>query len=83
MSRPSLLDTLALAAIRERAASVSCSDDEVYADLCALLAHIDALAAQSAATIGAKGGKATGKRKARDPAHYKRLADMKRARARK
>jgi general stress protein YciG len=34
------------------------------------------------AQIGAKGGKATGEAKARDPAHYKRLADMKRAAAR-
>ena len=33
------------------------------------------------AAIGAKGGKATGPAKARDPAHYKRLADMKRAKA--
>jgi len=31
------------------------------------------------AKIGSKGGKAAGKRKARPPEHYKRLADMKRA----
>ena len=31
------------------------------------------------AAIGSKGGKTTGKSKARDPEHYKRLADMKRA----
>jgi transposase-like protein len=31
-----------------------------------------------AAAIGSKGGKAKGKRKARSPEHYKRLADMKR-----
>jgi hypothetical protein len=33
------------------------------------------------AVLGSKGGKATGKRKARDPAHYKKLADMRRAKA--
>jgi hypothetical protein len=35
--------------------------------------------------LGKKGGKAKGKRKARDPEHYARLAEMKRkaARARK
>jgi hypothetical protein len=33
------------------------------------------------ALIGAKGGKVTGETKVRDPAHYKRLADMKRAAA--
>lgn len=31
------------------------------------------------AKIGSKGGQATGKRKARPAAHYKRLADMRRA----
>jgi general stress protein YciG len=35
------------------------------------------------AAIGSKGGKAKGKAKARDPEHYKRLADMKRAKAKK
>jgi hypothetical protein len=35
------------------------------------------------AAIGAKGGKAKGKRKARSPEHYRRLADMKRAKAKK
>ena len=35
------------------------------------------------AAIGSKGGKTTGKSKARDPEHYKRLADMKRAKAKK
>lgn len=33
------------------------------------------------AKLGSKGGKATGKAKARDPEHYKLLADMKRAKA--
>jgi hypothetical protein len=33
------------------------------------------------AVLGSKGGQVTGKRKARDPAHYKRLADMRRAKA--
>jgi hypothetical protein len=33
------------------------------------------------AALGSKGGKATGERKARDPAHYKKLADMRRAKA--
>jgi hypothetical protein len=33
------------------------------------------------AQMGAKGGSVTGPTKARDPAHYKRLADMKRAAA--
>lgn len=33
------------------------------------------------AAIGAKGGKAKGKRKARSPEHYQRLADMKRVAA--
>ena len=33
------------------------------------------------AQIGAKGGSVTGESKARDPAHCKRLADMKRAAA--
>jgi hypothetical protein len=31
------------------------------------------------ASLGSKGGGAKGKSKARDPEHYKRLADMKRA----
>jgi len=31
------------------------------------------------ASIGSKGGKATGKRKARSPEHYERLAKVKRA----
>lgn len=35
------------------------------------------------AALGSKGGKAKGKSKARDPEHYKRLADMKRAKAKK
>jgi hypothetical protein len=35
------------------------------------------------AAIGSKGGKATGKRKAQSPEHYQRLADMKRAKAKK
>jgi hypothetical protein len=33
--------------------------------------------------LGKKGGKASGARKARSPEHYKRLADMKRAKAAK
>jgi hypothetical protein len=35
------------------------------------------------AKLGSKGGKARGVAKARDPAHYKRLADMRRAKAKK
>jgi hypothetical protein len=35
------------------------------------------------AKLGSKGGKAKGKAKARDPEHYKRLADMKRAKEKK
>jgi hypothetical protein len=35
------------------------------------------------ATLGSKGGKAKGTRKARDPEHYKRLADMKRAKTKR
>ena len=35
------------------------------------------------AALGSKGGKTRGKAKARDPEHYKRLADMKRAKARR
>jgi hypothetical protein len=35
------------------------------------------------AALGSKGGQTKGKTKARDPAHYKRLADMKRAKAKK
>lgn len=35
------------------------------------------------ASIGGKGGKTTGETKVRDPAHYKRLADLKRAAAAK
>jgi hypothetical protein len=34
-------------------------------------------------SLGKKGGKAAGARKARSPEHYKRLADMKRAKAAK
>jgi hypothetical protein len=33
------------------------------------------------ATLGSKGGKTKGKSKARDPEHYRRLADLKRAKA--
>lgn len=33
------------------------------------------------AALGSKGGQATGAAKARDPEHYKRLADMRRAKA--
>lgn len=33
------------------------------------------------AALGAKGGQTTGAAKARDPEHYKRLADMRRAKA--
>jgi hypothetical protein len=35
------------------------------------------------AKLGSKGGKAKGKAKSRDPEHYKKLADMKRAKAKK
>lgn len=35
------------------------------------------------AKIGSKGGKAKGPSKARSPEHYKRLADMKRKKAKK
>jgi hypothetical protein len=43
------------------------------------MATKDEIAARAyLARIGAKGGRATGEAKARDPAHYKRLADMKR-----
>lgn len=33
------------------------------------------------AALGSKGGQATGAAKARDPEHYKRLADLRRAKA--
>ncbi len=46
------------------------------------MASKDEIAARAyLARIGAKGGKASGEVKVRDPAHYKRLADMKRAAA--
>jgi hypothetical protein len=35
------------------------------------------------AKLGSKGGKTKGNAKARDPEHYKRLADMKRTKAKK
>lgn len=35
------------------------------------------------AALGSKGGQTKGKAKARDPEHYKRLADMKREKAKK
>ncbi len=45
--------------------------------------HMRALVNRDPAVTGAKGGKATGARKARDPAHYARLAAAKRERAAK
>jgi len=44
---------------------------------------LSASARAALAAIGSKGGKAKGKRKARSPEHYKRLADMKRKAAAK
>lgn len=48
------------------------------------MASADEIAARAyLAKIGAKGGKASGEVKARDPEHYKRLAKMKAAAAMK
>jgi hypothetical protein len=42
---------------------------------------VPAAASAYLAAIGRKGGKTTGPAKARDPAHYRRLADLRRAKA--